>query len=327
MRWPMRASDGLRALAATALLAGTAAAQELAPVEAIRASPHVWFVQGDSGAASSANRGFNSNAAFVVTDDGVVVFDALGTPPLGAALRRAIARVTPQPVRLVIISHWHADHFYGLQSLAGPGVEIWASANGRETLAAPLTQERLAQRRRDLAPDVDERTRLVGPTRWLEFPADGTLAFERGGVRFRLIDVGGAHSPEDVMLWVENDRALLAGDLYFAGRVPFVGNADTRVWLAALDRIAPLAPAVVIPGHGAASRDPAPDIALTRDYLTYLRETMGRAARDLVPFDEAYAATDWSRFAKVPAFAAANRINAYGVYLRMEQEALAAPAR
>ncbi|HSQ09944.1 MAG TPA: MBL fold metallo-hydrolase, partial [Burkholderiaceae bacterium] len=171
-------------------------------------------------------------------------------------------------------------------------------------------------------PYVDEKTRLVPASRWIDFTGGRDVAFERGGIRFRLIDVGGAHSPEDIMLWVENDRVLLAGDLYFSGRIPFVGNADTRSWLATLDVIAPLKPASVIPGHGAASRDPAPDIALTREYMLYLREQMGKAARDLVPFDEAYAAVDWSRFEKVPAFAAANRINAYGTYLAMEQEAL-----
>ena len=42
----------------------------------------------------------------------------------------------------------------------------------------------------------------------------------------------------------------------------------------------------------------------------------------LQPFDEAYAATDWSRFKSLPAFDQANRINAWGTYLRMEQEAL-----
>ena len=57
-------------------------------------------------------------------------------------------------------------------------------------------------------------------------------------------------------------------------------------------------------------------------YQRFLRDEMGKAARELVPFDEAYKAVDWSRFAKVPAFDAANRINAYGTYLRMEQEAL-----
>ena len=49
---------------------------------------------------------------------------------------------------------------------------------------------------------------------------------------------------------------------------------------------------------------------------------MGKAVADLDTFDEAYARTDWSRFAALPAFEPANRINAYGTYLLMEQEAL-----
>jgi hypothetical protein len=49
---------------------------------------------------------------------------------------------------------------------------------------------------------------------------------------------------------------------------------------------------------------------------------MGRAVKDFVPFDDAYAKADWSRFSGLPAFAEANRINAYGTYLRMEQEEL-----
>jgi len=315
-----RVLRGGLALSVYVLLAGTAIAQQtLTP---IRASEHVWYFQGDSAMASTANHAFNSNAAFIVTRDGVVVFDALGTPELGAAIKQAIATVTKQPIRVVIISHFHADHFYGLQALTGPDVEIWASAKGRPSLAAPQAQERLEQRRRDLWPYVDDKTRLVAPTRWVDVADGKGSAFERGGMRFRLVEVGGAHSPEDIMLWIENERVLLAGDLYFSGRIPFVGNADTRSWLATLDLIAPLKPAVVIPGHGAASRDPAPDIALTRDYLLYLREQMGKAVRDLMPFDEAYAAVDWSRFEKVPAFAAANRINAYGTYLGLEQEAL-----
>jgi glyoxylase-like metal-dependent hydrolase (beta-lactamase superfamily II) len=316
VRWLL---GGLGLAAHFVLLGAAIAQQSLTP---IRASEHVYYFQGDSGMASTANHAFNSNAAFVVTRDGVVIFDALGTPELGAAMKRAIAAVTPQPIRVVIISHFHADHFYGLQALAGPDVEIWASTRGRASLAAPQTQERLEQRKRDLWPYVDDQTRLLGPSRWIDFPGGKDFAFERGGMRFRLIDVGGAHSPEDIMLWLEDDRVLLAGDLYFSGRIPFVGNADTRSWLATLDLIAPLKPTVVIPGHGSASRDPAPDIALTREYLLFLREQMGKAARELVPFDEAYAAVDWSRFEKVPAFAAANRINAYGAYLGLEQEAL-----
>jgi hypothetical protein len=83
-----------------------------------------------------------------------------------------------------------------------------------------------------------------------------------------------------------------------------------------------VAPTVVVPGHGPVSRDVARDLTLTRDYLVYLRETMGRAVNDLTPFDDAYSRTDWSRYAQLPAFEPANRNNAWDTYLRMEQEAL-----
>ncbi|MEY4213169.1 MAG: hypothetical protein RL458_1395, partial [Pseudomonadota bacterium] len=96
------------------------------PVKPVQVSPRVWMVQGDVGPVSAANQGFNANAGFVVTDEGVVVFDALGSPALGAALRARIREITPQPVRHVVISHYHADHFYGLQAFAPEGPMVWA---------------------------------------------------------------------------------------------------------------------------------------------------------------------------------------------------------
>jgi hypothetical protein len=48
---------------------------------------------------------------------------------------------------------------------------------------------------------------------------------------------------------------------------------------------------------------------------------MGEAARNMDPFEQAYARTDWSRFEQLPLFDAANRINAYNTYLLMERTA------
>ena len=78
--------------------------------------------------------------------------------------------------------------------------------------------------------------------------------------------------------------------------------------------------ALVVPGHGPASTEARTDMQLTRDYLAYLRKTMGQAAKDMTPFDEAYKATDWSAFEHLPLFGAANRMNAYNTYLLMEHE-------
>lgn len=277
-----------------------------------------WFFQGEAGMASARNKGYMSNAGFVVTDDGVVVFDALGTPALGEAMVAAIRKVTAKPIRRVIVSHYHADHVYGLPPLKAAGAQIWAHRLAASYFTSGLAAERLEQRRRDLFPWVDESTRVIGADVWL----DGDTDFRIGGVTFRVLHAGGAHSPEDLMLFVLEERVLFAGDLLFAGRVPFVGTADSKGWLAAIESIIPLAPAVVVPGHGPATRDVARDLVTTRDYLAYLRLTMGRAVADLEPFDDAYRKTDWSRFSSLPAFDAANRNNAYGTYLRMEQEAL-----
>ncbi len=315
----MAAALVVLALAASVVSTMARAADEIV-LTPQRVSEHCWFFEGQAGMASSENKGFMSNAGFVVTGDGVVVFDALGTPALGRAMRVAIAKVTAQPIRRVIVSHYHANHIYGLQELTGPGVEVWAQRKAEIYLASGVAVERLAQRRADLAPWVDDRTRIVRPDLWI----DGDTDFRLGGLTLRLLYSEGAHSPEDIMLYVVEDRVLFAGDLLFAGRVPFVGNADSAGWLKAMDKMIALAPAVVIPGHGGASKDVARDLALTRDYLSYLRETMGRAVREMDSFDTAYARTDWTRFEALPAFAQANRLNAYGTYLTMEQEELRA---
>ena len=63
-----------------------------------KVSPHVYFVQGAAGAATD-NQGFIANAGFVVTDAGVVVIDALGTPSLAQALLRRIRTISSLPAR------------------------------------------------------------------------------------------------------------------------------------------------------------------------------------------------------------------------------------
>ena len=300
-------------------MSATASAEPIAvTLQPQQVAKRTWFFQGDAGMASLANRGFMSNAGFVVTDEGVVVFDALGTPALGEAMVAAIRRVTPAPIVRVVVSHYHADHVYGLQALKRAGAQIWAHRLADDYFTSGVAAQRLEQRRRDLHPWVDEHTRIERP----DVRLDASTDFKLGGVTFRIVYSGGAHAPDDVLMLVVEERVLFAGDLVFAGRVPFVGTADSRGWLRALDVIIPMKPLVVVPGHGPASHDVKRDLALTRDYLAHLRATMGKAVADLDTFDEAYARTDWSRFASLPAFDAANRINAYGTYLLMEQEAL-----
>ncbi|MBV8037668.1 MBL fold metallo-hydrolase [Roseateles sp.] len=302
---------------ATLLLAWWAAAAIAAPLTLQPVAPNVWFVQGEAALGSAQNRNFISNAGVVVTPAGVIVIDALGSPALAESLLEAIRAVTLQPVRYVVLTHYHADHVYGLQVFKDRGATIIAHEAGREYLQSDAAQLRLQASRETLAPWVDAHTRLVPADRWLH--DDEVL--ELGGVRLQLRHVGPAHTPEDLTVFVEGARVLFAGDLVFRGRIPYVGQADSRGWIAALSRLIAAAPAVIVPGHGPASTEALADLKLTRDYLQYLRDTMGRAAADMQPFDEAYAGTDWSAFEALPLFRAANRMNAYNTYLLMERGA------
>ncbi len=302
-------------LCAACLLAGfwrPAAAAALQPQEV---APGVWMVQGESALGSPANRNFISNAGFVVTPAGVLVVDALGSPALARELLAAIRRVTPAPLRYVVVTHYHADHIYGLQVFKDAGAEVIAHTEGRAYLHSETAQLRLQASREELAPWIDAQTRLVGADRWIS----ETTTLQLGGVQLVLQPAGPAHTAEDLVVWLPAQRVLFAGDLVFRGRIPFVGQADSRRWIEALGRLIAFDAQTIVPGHGPVSGSAQEDLRLTRDYLAYLRQTMGEAARNLEPFEEAYARTDWSRFERLPLFAAANRINAYNTYLLMEQ--------
>lgn len=296
--------------------AAEAAPASLPAMQAREAAPGCWYVEGLSALGSPANQNFISNAGFVVTSAGVVVIDALGSPALAERLLAEIARVTDQKVTHVIVTHYHADHIYGLQVFADLGAHIIAHQAGRAYLNSDTARLRLQASREELAPWIDAQTRLVPATEWI----DGRRELTLGDTRLVIEPVGPAHTPDDLVIFLPQHRLLYAGDLVFRSRIPFVGEADSRNWIASLEKLLSFDARVVVPGHGPVSTEARKDMQLTRDYLVYLRQTMGAAARDMTPFDEAYQATDWSAFEHLPLFGAANRMNAYNTYLLMEHE-------
>ena len=93
--------------------------------------PNVYYVQGVSELGSSANQNFISNASFVVTPAGVVVIDALGSPELARRLLAEISKVTNKPIHTVVLTHYHADHIYGVQVFKDLGARIVAHGAAR----------------------------------------------------------------------------------------------------------------------------------------------------------------------------------------------------
>ncbi len=327
MSW--RLAIGIAALLlATGVACADAGAPAYAPltipltVEQALGRP-IFYSVGNPGVPGKANEGNTSNAGFVVTAQGVAAFDALGTPSLGWALLQEIRKRSDRPVRYVIASHYHADHIYGLQAFKDHSQAIIiaeeraAEYKENEETADEKANQRLDQRRGALFPWVDASTRVVPPD--ITFKERMTIAL--GDRRLTLLYAGPAHSSSDIMMMVEPDGVLFAGDIVQNGRIPFMNSDDvsTTHWLAALAEVEKLRPRFIIPGHGRPSTEAAEAIAFTRDYIRYVRDAMAGAVQNWTEFDAAYAQTDWSKYKDMPAFADNNRGNAYRIYLELEQ--------
>ena len=161
-------------------------------------TPRAFYVQGQPGIASAENEGFNSNAGFVVTDEGVVVIDALGTPALGQALLAGDPHVTDEadPAR-------DRDALPRRPLLRPQGRSrtrarrSGRTARRRSTSTAVKAQRRLEQRARDLFPWV-ERGHAARARRPLARRATRASRWAACASRSRYM--GPAHSPEDLIV-------------------------------------------------------------------------------------------------------------------------------
>ena len=153
-------------------------------MKAVQVSEHVWYVKGASGAATE-NEGFISNSGFVITEEGVVVYDALGSPSLAQQLIAEIRKVTNKPIVKLILGHYHADHIYGAQVFKELGAEIIAPVGVYKYIDSDVGINRLEERRISLYPWVDDDTYIVKPDRLL----DKAETFTLGGITLSLIHI------------------------------------------------------------------------------------------------------------------------------------------
>ncbi|MDQ7073801.1 MAG: MBL fold metallo-hydrolase [Gammaproteobacteria bacterium] len=112
-----------------------------------------YLLFGNVGSLNSKNRGFNSNAGFVVTSEGVVLIDALGTPMLGRRLIATVAAVTDLPITHLILTSLEPSHSLGSSAIAQlPGVTVIAAASALPALS--YSDVLLAERRQLLPEDM-----------------------------------------------------------------------------------------------------------------------------------------------------------------------------
>lgn len=232
----------------------------------------------------------NANSLFIVTDDGVVVVDAQFTRAATLETLAALRRITSKPVRYVINTHWHDDHLAGNQVYRDsfPGVRFIAQQNtatdivekgrpnrGQQIQFAPAGADHFEQLLNlglggDSTPatpaERDALTSAVAIIRQyvVEHPGfreilpdttvDRRLTLTTGGRTIELRWFGRGNTRGDLVTWLPQEGIVATGDLVVAP-IPFTFNSYPSEWIAVLDSIAALHPAVIVPGHGPLMRD------------------------------------------------------------------------
>jgi len=234
-----------------------------------------------------------SNAGWVPRGGGLVV-DTLMDVPHTRRMLEAFAEVGPSPPRRLVNTHHNPDHCWGNQCLAGAEIlghrfcaEAMTEDMRPDAAAALLARPDLPPGLRWFADDVRDfdftGIELTPPNRIVE---DEGLVLDLDGHPARLLYVGPAHTGGDLVVHLPDEGVVFAGDVLFRRCTPIGWEGTTERWCRALEEIAALAPAVIVPGHGPPC---GPEGALEmRDYLRYVfDEARSFFARELPPLEAA----------------------------------------
>jgi glyoxylase-like metal-dependent hydrolase (beta-lactamase superfamily II) len=241
--------------------AAPAAAQEdTVEIRRIEVAPGVHMLVGRGG-----NIGVSSGP------DGLALIDDQFAPQSDDILA-ALAGLSPEPLRFVLNTHWHGDHTGGNENMAGRGAVIVAHDAVRRRMS---TEQLMA---------AFDRTVPASPKAALPVVTFGAeLTLHWNGDEIHAFHVANAHTDGDAVVHFRGANVIHAGDVYFAGRYPFIdlgsgGSIDGLI--AAVDRVIELADrrTKIIPGHGELSN--RRELADYRAMLARARERVRKAVAD-----------------------------------------------
>jgi glyoxylase-like metal-dependent hydrolase (beta-lactamase superfamily II) len=254
--------------------------------------------------SSYGDVGLDGNSIVIVSSDGVLVFDSNGTPAAAASVIAEIRRITRQPVRYVVNSHWHWDHWYGNESYqqAYPDVRIISHERTRQMMMGPAlafnrpgVEDQLPAYIKSLelkvasadpaSAGLPRLQHLLDEDRFFltqkanthhTFPNvtfTGELDLYMGERHIRVMHHDRAVTPGDAFLYLPREKILITGDL-LVNPISFALSCYPTGWLRTLEKLNALEVSMIIPGHG----EPLRDKALLQAHMEAFRELLDRGA-------------------------------------------------
>jgi len=203
-------------------------------------------------------KGKGGNIAVSFGEDGVFIIDDQ-LKPLTDQLLASIAKVSEQPIRFVINTHYHGDHVGGNETLGGAGSVIIAHDNVRQR----MTSEQFSNFMNSTTPVWPKDSLPV-----VTFNDQVTLHLNGEAVTVTHVPRG--HTDGDSIVHFPDSNVLHMGDIFFNGLYPYIdldGGGSIQGMIAAVELGIGMANAEtrIIPGHG-----PLSDLNGMREYYAFL---------------------------------------------------------
>ncbi len=196
------------------------------------------------------------NIGIILGEHSALVVDTGMGPANGAAVLEAARKIADGRRLILTLTHFHPEHGFGAQAFKGAAQIVYNRAQAAELAAkGPAYLDMFRGMSADVAAALDG-THLVEAD---DLYNGAEHRIDLGGRTVVLRTWGQAHTLADQVVWLPAERVLFTGDLaeerifpIFPWFPPDDADIDARGWLAALDAMVEMAPAIVVPGHGSA---------------------------------------------------------------------------
>lgn len=208
-------------------------------------APGVYLFAGHPGQADPANAGRIGNVSFLVGPLGVLVIDSGSSYAHGLDLLQAIGQVTDQPIRALLLTQARPEFIFGAKAFQDAGVPVWMHQRAMDLMfeRCGLCLNRL---RHALGERLMHGSEIVRP----DFILGETLSTNLIGRPLQILSLHRGGGPGDLAVWDPSTTTLIAGALVSHQRIPQLLDGQIEAWLRALDFLAELPVARLIPGHG-----------------------------------------------------------------------------
>jgi glyoxylase-like metal-dependent hydrolase (beta-lactamase superfamily II) len=275
----------LVALALAACVAYAAVAQQAAAPPpmikrnaTMKVSDHVHVILDD-------DVGFVPNVGIVVGERATLIVDTGMGPDNGAIVLEEARKLSDNTEFYVTATHFHPEHDLGATAFPANAKMIrWRGQQAETDEQGAQTIERFSSFSQAVAALLSKASYRKPDTVF-----DDEISLDLGGVHVRLEGVGPAHTRGDTVMYVEEDKVLLTGDVVMSVFPAASGQAASiDRWLASIAKFEAFAPRVVVPAHGRLID--ATTLARYREYLTAVRAETRAAKRQGQSVEAAQAA-------------------------------------